>query len=640
MNSKVSFATASKDYQNGRYLQSLTTLNTLLDEQKDAKTYALLGKNLLQLGMKADAARAFALAGNMDGKAGVEHLRRAAMLHFECGHEEDALLLALRLMARLPQDADIAFILASIYLKRDRMDLLSPFRKVLGESSKAEHVRLSVFLLTNDPHDRSADELIRTLFRRFPDIVALRMLYLLLVRESCDFEAVDKGQPAVDALVAQENFSLFKHESPFYNLQWCRDEALNRLATACTPAAPKEDASKIRRAQPHKWAQKIRIGYLSSDFWDGHATMKLLGRVLELHDRERFEVTLYCHSKADHLRRNTTDRSRWGRVVEVGDMSSEEIASLVRRHGIDVLIDLKGPTKDTRAEVLNHNAAPVQASWLGFPGSTVNTDVDYVIGDPYVLPDIAKPHYHEKFARLPETYQPNDPVHRPRPTPMTRSEVGLPEGKFVFASFNANRKITSAAVEVWCNILKRTPNSVLWLMATSARSQENLARRFSKRGIATNRIIFCQYGRYDSHISRLAVADLALDTWPYNGHTTSSEQLWAGLPVLTLKGTNFASRVSESLLNAVGLPELVTADEAAYEEMAVELATNPERMAEYKARLGENARIMPLFDAERFTLHLEKAYEMMVERAKLGLEPDHLDVPALPARTDPFLAAE
>ncbi len=633
MNSKVSFATASKDYQGGRFLQSLETLNVLLSEQKDAKTYALIAKNLLQLGMKEDAAKAFALAGNLEGKAGIEHVRRAAMLHFECGNEDEALLLALRLMTKTPQDRDIAFILTSIYLKRGRMDLLSPFRKVLAESDNPEHVKLSLFLLSNDPHDRSNDELIRALFSRFPQIVALRLLYLIISRETCDFEATDKYQPMIDALVAQGNLAFFRHESAFYNLQWCEDEALNKLAVA-GKAAITEEQTKARHARAHSWSTKLRVGYLSSDYWDGHATMKLLQRVLEQHDRERFEITLYCHTPADQLARNTADRSRWGRVVEVGGMSSSEIGALMRRDGIDIFVDLKGPTSDSRYDVLNHDAAPIQVSWLGYPGSTVCMDVDYVIGDRYVLPEIAKQHYHEKFVRLPDTYQPNDPVHRPAPSPVTRSQLGLPEDKFVFASFNANRKVTSTVVDAWCNILKRAPDSVLWLMVTSEKSKAHLSLRFRQRGIAASRVIFCQRDKYANHISRLATADLALDTWPYNGHTTSSEELWAALPVLTKKGTNFASRVSESLLNAVGLPELVAADTAGYEDMAVALANDRETVQGYKARLEANRFLYPLFDADRFTAHLEDAYEMMADRAKAGLAPDHIDVPARAPRIE------
>jgi predicted O-linked N-acetylglucosamine transferase (SPINDLY family) len=321
-------------------------------------------------------------------------------------------------------------------------------------------------------------------------------------------------------------------------------------------------------------------------------------------------------------------------------MSDQAAAEIIRSNSIDILIDLKGHTKDTRARILNHMAAPIQVAWLGFPGTTVNIDLDYIIGDHLVLPDHSKPHFHEKFCRLPECYQPNDPLYRPKPGPATRAQHGLPEDAFVYASFNGNRKITSQMVDVWCNILKRTKNSVLWLLCNGPLAEANLAARFDARGISRKRVVFTTRIRYSEHIARQQLADIGIDTFPVNGHTTTSEQLWGGLPVLTLKGTNFASRVSESLLNAIGLPELVADDLQDYEDMAVALAGNREMVQEYKDRLIRNRYIQPLFDAERFCHHLESAYQTMYDRARQGLEPDHFDVPALPSRTGPFMVEE
>jgi predicted O-linked N-acetylglucosamine transferase (SPINDLY family) len=635
VNRVVSFSAASKDYQSGRYVKSLETLNSLLETQKDAKVYVLLGRTLQQLGMKADAAMAFSLAGEKAGASGAEFSRKAALLHFEAGNEDDAQRLGLRYMLQHGLDAEIAYMLASIYLQRGQDELLSPFCKVLAESSNLDHTRLAVRMLRNNPSDVSQAFLARNLFKRFPKLIQFRLLYLMFSRDVSDLSAIALHKPAVDELVKQGERDFLKHESEFYNLQWCGDEALNRQAWSINHLQS-EDHSVGRRATPHQWAEKIRIGYLSNDFFEQHATIKLLGRVLELHDRDRFEVTLYCHTKQTNLDHSTIDRDLWGRIVTVRDMSNEAVAKLMRADGIDILVDLKGPTFETRYGILNHGAAPVQVSWLGFPGSASNTDLDYIIGDKFVLPETSKPHYHEKFLHMPDTYQPNDPVHRPLPRPVYRAQFDLPEDKFVFASFNASRKVTPETVNVWCNILRRVPESVLWLMAVSPASEANLREYFKRQGIPAKRIVFCGHADYQAHIDRQQAADLALDTWPYNGHTTTSEQLWGGLPVLTLKGTNFASRVSESLLNAIGLPELVAADVQAYEDMAVDLANNRERVAGFKETLEANRLIKPLFDAERFCRHLETAYEMIVDRAKQGLDPDHITVPALPARMAPF----
>ncbi len=636
MNSKVSFSAASRDYQAGRYTQSLATLNQLIDTQKDAKTYALLAKNLLQLGFKTDAARSYCLAADCAGQGSLEYLKTAAKIHLEAGNEDEALLIAMRNLSKAQEDPELAFTIASVYLGRQQRDLLRPFKKVLSESQNPEHSRLAAQLLNDDLMDETNQTLARNLFRRYPNNLAFRFLYLVCLREFNEFSEISKHQAFIDAALAKNDIDVLKKDNPFYHLHWCGNEDYNRHAAIGTkPLDPARVA--YRRGLPHTWSDKIRIGYMSSDFWDKHATMKLLQRVLELHDRNRFEITLFDHTLPEHkLNNNTTDRSRWGKVIDIYGLSDEAIFKTVRMENIDIMVDLKGHTSGSRAVSFNLPLAPIQVAWLGFPGSTLNVDLDYVIGDHSVLPDVAKPFYHEKFLRMPESYQPNDPANRPQPQPVTREQLGLPEDAFIFASFNGNRKITAEVVDSWCRILKRAPNSVLWLMANTARNQANLLDRFQAGGISPKRIIFCPRAHYEQHISRQQAADLGIDTFPVNGHTTTSEQLWGGLPVLTVKGTNFASRVSESLLRAIDLPELVAEDIKAYEDLAVELALNPERVTAYKEHLREKRYIAPLFDAERFCHHLEHAYELMTERAKQGLGPDHIDVPALPPRTEPF----
>lgn len=638
LNTNISFAAASKDYQKGQYLSSLEILNKLVDTQQDVKTYVLLAKNLLKLGFKSEAASAYALAGQLDTQPESAYTREAALLYFELGNEDEALLNGLRVMSRAQSDADLAFIIASIHLKRGLKDLLSPYRKVLSESSNPEHVLLAVRLLSDELVDVTNWTLVRNLFKKLPHLPALRLLNLVFSREVCDYEQVEKLFAPVREMIDKGDYRILQRDNPFYHLHWCGDEKLNRLASQRN--LPLDELMARRKAVPHSWGEKIRIGYMSSDFWSNHATMKLMQNVLELHDRDKFEVTLFCHTLEAHIEKGSTDRSSWGNICTVRDLSHEETAKAIREKEIDILVDLKGWTAGGRPDVMNFGAAPVQVAWLGFPGSVINVDLDYAIGDRFVLPMSSAPHYHEKIVHLPDSYQPNDTANRPKPQPMSRAQLGLPENAFIFASFNANRKITAETLEAWCNILRRTPNGVLWLMLTSAHSRTHIINYMAKRGIGADRVIFCERVDYQEHINRQNAADLGIDTFPVNGHTTTSEQLWGGLPVLTVKGTNFASRVSESLLNAIGLPELVAADIQAYEDMAVDLAQKPEQLQEFKQRIKQNAGIMPLFDSDRFRQHLEKAYEMMVERAKQGLEPDHIVVPALPARTEPFLSLD
>jgi len=638
LNSKVSFSVASREYQMGRYTKSLATLNQLIDVQKDAKTYALLAKNLLQLGFKSDAAKSYSLAAKSEGPNSYEYHKLAARLHFECGEEDEALVICMRNFEKAQRDPDLAFILVSVFLGRQQRDLIQPLKNVLSESSNREHLAAAAKLVSNDLSDASNELLARNIFKRFPKDYSARFLYLIFLREFNDYEEAQKHQKVVDDLVAGGRPEVLQKDHPFYHLHWCGNEDHNRYPTV---GVPKLDPEKIalRRSLPHAWAGKIRVGYMSSDFWDNHATMKLMQRVLELHDRDKFEIVLFDHSGPLALQTNKTDRSKWGTVVDIHSIADKDVLQVVRDHNIDIMVDLKGHTADSRAHTFNMPLAPVHVAWLGFPGSTLGIDLDYVIGDHFVLPDVAKPFYHEKFCRMPESYQPNDPANRPQPRPVTRDQFGLPEDAFVFASFNGNRKITPEAIASWARILKRAPNSVLWLMTTSPRNEGNLRKAFQAEGVPTDRIVFCKRSAYEEHISRLQAADIGIDTFPVNGHTTTSEQLWGGLPVLTMKGTNFASRVSESLLNAIGLPELVGADLQGYEDLAVELAAQPEKIAGYKAHLAEQRYIAPLFDAERFCRHLEQAYETMAERAKQGEAPDHFDVPALPARTEPFRSA-
>jgi len=636
MNIHTGYAAASQQYKKGEYLGALRTLNSLLDTTRDARTYSLLAKTFLKLDMKSEAAEAYALAGREEGSRKEENLRNAMQLHFECGNEDQVLVLARNFISIAPKDPEIAYIIASIFLRRGEKSILQGLRKPLLESNNPSHIALAMRLLADDPRDEENLRTLKRAIKLFPNHIAMQLFYLVHAREFGEFDDVRRGQALIENEIAKGNREVVRNDNPFHHLMWCGDESLNGTvgfsASAYDPALPEK-----RRGLPHDWSgRKIRIGYLSNDFWENHATMKLVGNVLEQHDRDRFEITLFCYTAPHHLETNSFDRGRWGKVISVADMSNAEAAALIRKEKIDILVDLKGHTKGTRSHILNEATAPVHVAWLGFPGTTVNIDLDYVIGDPIVLPEASRPHYYEKFCRLPETYQPNDPVSRPRLQPCSRADFGLPEDAFVFASFNGNRKISLKAIDAWISILKKTENSVIWILGANARFQTNIRKEFEKNRISPKRVFFTTKVGYEEHINRIQVADLGLDTYPYNGHTTTSEQLWAGLPVLTLKGTNFASRVSESLLNAIGLPELVAADQADYIDMAVSLAKDRTRIAEYKKRLSDNRFLKPLFDSERFCRHLEKAYEMMADRAKSGLGPDHFDVPVLPERTTSF----
>lgn len=429
----------------------------------------------------------------------------------------------------------------------------------------------------------------------------------------------------------------FAVENPLDNLSWCGDEALNaRLTRIQNGKAFTPGTRAARRSHPHVFSDKIRIGYLSNDFSDQHATMRLFQGVIFNHDREKFDVSLFCYTENKVIDTDQGLREKYPDIVPIGHLSDEQAAAAIRRRGIDILVDLKGHTKGARIDLVNLGAAPVQAAYLGFPGSGTGIDCDYVISDRIVTPDESRGHYHEKLCRLPESYQANDDTHRLLPPPMSRMEAGLPEDAVVFASFNAARKITPLTARLWTRVLKAVEGSVLWMMCDNEFSRGNFTTYMRDAGIDPARIIFAKSLPYERHVARLQAADIGLDTFPYNGHTTTSDKLWAGLPVPTMKGSNFASRVSESLLTALGVPELVAPDANSYVDLCVHLATNAQERAAIRQKLAGNRFTAPLFDTERFTRHLETAFTMMAGRAREGLEPDHLDVPALPPRSGSF----
>ena len=635
MTPQMLFSTASKSYQRGQYTEALVSLNKLLDLSRDIETYALLAKTFKALGLKEEAAKTLVMAAELGGPRSEDFYAEAMQIHYDLGNEDMALSLGLPLLERAQKDPDVAFIIAKLFLKRGMKDMVRIFLPILSTSTNTQHNALSLSLLTGRPENPQDRETVVTLRERLPRSVIVMLAHLVFQREINAFDELERLQPLLDHNLKTSPKTILQAEAPFYNLHWLADEKLNKLAGYKPETFPKTHPAE-RLSMPHVWGEKIRIGYLSCDFWKSHATMKLFGAILGLHDKSRFDITLFCYTDEKYLK-NDFDRSIWGNIVSVNDMDDAQAAQVIRDHNIDVLIDMKGHTRGSRAKILNHKAAPVQVAWLGFPGTTCNIDLDYIIGDKYVLPDRSKPHYWEKFCRLPESYQPNDPFNRPCRDLFTRADAKLPEDAFVFASFNATRKISLENINLWARILKATPDSVLWLMCKTNEARDNIRDRLEKHGIEQHRIVFTKFMPYQEHLARVPLADVGLDTFPVNGHTTTSEQLWAGLPVLTLKGTHFASRVSESLLRAIDLPEMVANDQEDYFRRAVDLYQNRQKVRDYKTRIADNRLVKPLFDAERFCRHLEAAFTLMAERAKQGLPADHIDVPALPARTEPFL---
>lgn len=369
----------------------------------------------------------------------------------------------------------------------------------------------------------------------------------------------------------------------------------------------------------------IRVGYYSADYHD-HATAYLMAELFECHDRRKFELTAFSFgpAKVDGMRRRISEA--FHQFLDVRAQSNQEVAELSRRMEIDIAVDLKGFTQDARAEIFSFRAAPIQVSYLGYPGTMAAEYIDYIIADRTLIPQENWQFYSEKIVYLPNSYQVNDRKRRISDESFSRAELGLPATGFVFCCFNKSYKIMPSTFDGWMRILKRVEGSVIWLLEVNATAADNLRREAEARGVSAARLIFARHMPLPEHLGRHRAADLFLDTLPYNAHTTASDALWAGLPVLTRIGNSFAARVSASLLNAIGVPELITATQEQYEALAVELATNPGRLAAIAAKLNKNRLTAPLFDTDLFARHIENAYVQMYESYQAGIPADHIFV--------------
>jgi predicted O-linked N-acetylglucosamine transferase (SPINDLY family) len=366
--------------------------------------------------------------------------------------------------------------------------------------------------------------------------------------------------------------------------------------------------------------KKIRLGYYSSDFRK-HAIGFLTAELFEEHNRNDFELFAFsfCDYINDDKFQNRIIKS-FDKFIHVNSLSDLDIINLSKDLNIDIAIDLNGYTKGERTGIFANRAAPIQVNYLGYPGTMAANFFDYIIADRVLISEDNKDFFSEKIVFLPHTYQPNDNKKIISDKKYTRLELGLKEDQFIFCSFNANHKITPQVFNTWINILKKTNDSVIWLLSNNYIVNKNLKLEAEKRGISSDRLVFSTFADISEHLARISIADLFLDTLPYNAHTTASDALFVGLPILTLMGKSFQGRVTASLLMAVGIPELITKSFKEYEDLAVELATNKNRIKEIRDKLNKNISTTPLFNTKLYAKNLEKAYKKMYENYYKGSE--------------------
>jgi predicted O-linked N-acetylglucosamine transferase (SPINDLY family) len=423
-------------------------------------------------------------------------------------------------------------------------------------------------------------------------------------------DRIEHGEAAMNPfalMTVTDSASLLKRAAVLWGRKECP-------TTAATPLPPPPQ---------HDPAQRIRVGYFSSDFRN-HPVALLLAGLIEEHDRERFEVTAFSFGPdtQDLMRRRL--ELAFDAFLDVRGLADAEVARRARERGIDIAVDLGGYTDGARPRIFALRAAPIQVSYLGYLGTMGTAFMDYLIADRTLIPAADREHYAEKIVCLPH-YQVNS-KRQIDASPSTRAQFGLPATGFVFCCFNACFKLVPATFASWMRILDRVPGSVLFLHAEHAQTERNLRREAARAGVDPARLHFGRRLPVPEYLARYRAADLFLDTAPYNAGTTASDALWAGLPVLTRAGSTFSSRIAASTLRAVGLPELITQGEDEYERRAVELARDADELEALQRKLDRVRASAPLFDTARFTRTLEKAYCLMVERHRALLPPDHIDL--------------
>jgi protein O-GlcNAc transferase len=527
---------------------------------------------------------------------------------------------ALWSLGRVPEalarhDAALAVMPDFVSALNNRANALTKLRRF--EESLASYQR-SLAILPNQPATLESRAAILLRLKRYRDALAA---YEAILRADpahryalggiltaamnlCDWKTLERIRPLVKTAIAQQSAVLPPYmvlaldDDPALQLACGRNAVTDQLGARTPPAAP----------APYRH-DRIRVAYLSSDFCQ-HPVPALIVRLIELHDRARFEVLGISTGMDDGSAIRARIAKAFDQFHDVQARSPRDVAALLRKLEVDILVDLNGHTEGNNFEILGQRPAPVQVSYLGYPGSTGADFIDHVLADGIVAPDAAA--FSEDVIRLPDSYFATS-YQWSGDTP-TRAQAGLPPDGFVFCAFNNSFKITAPLFDVWMRLLEQVPASVLWLLAANADFQDNLRREATARGVDPARLVFAGRADPDQHMARLGLADLMLDTAPFNGHMTSSDALWRGVPLVTMPGRSFASRVAASLLTAMEMPELITDSLQAYEALALKLAQGPALLKSLRDRIAKNRDTTALFDADRLRLNVEAAYIAMLEK--------------------------
>lgn len=606
---------AKQQFNRGDYKIALATLRRLISQEKrNPDGYILAATIHEQQGNREQAAAFYADAIPLTPTLKREVGFRAASHFLAIGLGERALAALVALHRFLPDDADVNHGICSILREAGRYPEAAPFALKLAAigTSFDNLLNAGIVLSGLGRYEEAYPALLKAHAENPDERLALSELFWC-AGNLCDFAIADALQARIEQAYRREGPAADIRENAFRAVTWSADEAYHAAVARRTAAALFPPVAETAATPPSVAGRRIRIGYVSADFCE-HATMALFAGVLESHDRTAFEIFGICHTPENA--RHGAMRARFlqsvDHCVDILALNDDAAAEKIRQSGIDILVDLKGFTQGSRLGIFCRRPAPVQVTYLGFPGSVAGVGIDYALTDAIVTPDSSIPHYQEKLLRLPASYQCNDAGREPVSRTGTRAEHGLPDAAMVFSSFNQAQKIRGPVFAAWMRILAGVDGSVLWIGDQLPAIRANLQKAAAAAGIDPARIVFAAKKPMAEHLRRLTQADIGLDTAPYNGHTTTSDALWCGVPVLTWKGTSFAGRVSESLLRAVGLPELVAADIDGFVHSAIALAHDRDRLSGLHDHLIAARRTAPLFDTMALTRAIEAHFRQLV----------------------------
>ncbi|MDA8689312.1 tetratricopeptide repeat protein, partial [Rhodobacteraceae bacterium] len=538
------------------------------------------------------------------------------------GRLDEAIASYQKALSLKPDHAEVSYNMGKVFQDQDKLsEAISSYQKAL--SLKPDHAEAYNNMGTVLQIQGKLDDAITCYQKALlikPDYADAKSQYLHQMAHICDWSWANEAFDGLEKLGVEGD-----SVAPFTTLAMQDAPDRHRLRSI---NYTKNNYPQIKTPTPFKPSGKLdrlNIGYFSADFHN-HATMYLMGKIFELHNKNRFQIFAFSYGpdSQDTLRKKLM--TAVDVFHDVRRMNDLQMVELARAEKLDIAIDLKGFTQNSRLAPFSYGLAPVQISYLGYPGTLGADFIDYIIADPVLIPENKRQYYSENVIYLPNTYQPTDNTRKISDKAIIRSEMGLPDNGFIFCCFNNNYKISPKEFDIWMRLLAKVKGSVLWLLKSNKWAEQNLQKEAEIRGISADRLVFADRVPQAEHLARQSLADLFIDTFNCNAHTTASDALWAGLPLVTKLGESFAARVAGSLLNAIGLPELITESEDSYEALILDLATNPRKLFKIKKKLSENRLTMPLFNTEKYTRHLENGYQQAYQRYFDGLKPDTIIV--------------